>query len=76
GYQTLLKDKAIPVQELFNYTRARDEDYQLKYGSLDNISSTYQEQNAKNSIWTDQTEVFGSSQKSWKSAKDFWGNTF
>ncbi|MDP1136259.1 hypothetical protein Q6325_26690, partial [Klebsiella pneumoniae] len=31
GYQTLLKDKAIPVQELFNYTRARDEDYQLKY---------------------------------------------
>ena len=76
GYQNLLKDKAIPVQELFNYTRARDEDYQLKYGSLDNISSTYQEQNAKNSIWTDQTEVFGSSQKSWKSAKDFWGNTF
>lgn len=76
GYQNPLKDQAIPVQELFNYTRSRDSDYRLEFDNLDNIASKYQEQNAKNAVWTDQTEVFGSSQQRWKSAKDFWGNTF
>lgn len=77
GYQNLIKDEAIPVRELFNYTRARAKHYELKFGNLnDNIASTYQEQNAKNAVWADQTEVFGSSQQSWKTAKDFWSNTF
>lgn len=77
GYQNLIKDQAIPVRELFNYTRARAKHYELKFGNLnDNIASKYQEQNAKNAVWADQTEVFGSSQQSWKTAKDFWNNTF
>lgn len=77
GYQNFIKDQAIPVRETFNYTRARGEHYQLKFGSLDNsIASKYQEQNATNAVWADQTEVFGSSQQNWKAAKDFWGNTF
>lgn len=76
GYQNFLKDQAIPVQETFNFTRARGEHYHLKFGKLDNIASKYQEQNAKNAVWADQTEVFGSSQQSWKTAKDFWSNTF
>ena len=77
GYQNLLKDQSIPVRETFNYTRARGEHYQLKFGNLDNnIASKYTEQNATNAVWADQTEVFGSSQQNWKAAKDFWGNTF
>lgn len=77
GYQNLLKDQPIPVRETFNYTRARGDNYQLKFGNLDSsIASKYQEQNANNAVWADQTEVFGSSQQSWKAAKDFWGNTF
>ena len=32
--------------------------------------------NTKNAAWADQTEVFGSSQQTWKAAKEFWGNTF
>lgn len=76
GYQNFFKDQAIPIREMFNYTRARAGDYRLKYGNLDKIASKYQAQNAKNAVWADQTEVFGSSQQSWKNAKDFWGNTF
>lgn len=77
GYENLVKDQAIPVRELFNYTRARGEHYQLKFGNLNsNMASKYQEQNANNAVWTDQTEVFGSSQQSWKAAKNFWSNTF
>ena len=77
GYQNLVKDEAIPVRETFNYTRARGGDYRLKYGDLDDgIAAKYQTQNAKNSLWKDQTEVFGSSQQNWKVAKEFWGNTF
>jgi hypothetical protein len=77
GYNNLLSDQEIPVSELFNYTRSRGGDYRLKFGNLNNgIASQYQMLNAKNSVWSDQTEVFGSSQQSWKAAKDFWGNTF
>jgi len=77
GYQNLLKDKAVPVWETFNYTGARGSDYRLKCGDLNvGIAAEYQAVNAKNAVWADQTEVFGSSQQNWKSAKDFWGNTF
>nr|WP_232000980.1 hypothetical protein [Pseudomonas azotoformans] len=77
GYHSLLSDEAIPVRETFNYTRARRSAYQLKYGNLnDGIAAKYQEVNAKNALWSDQTEVFGSSQQNWKAAKDFWSNTF
>ncbi|MBN2978499.1 hypothetical protein [Pseudomonas lactucae] len=77
GYRSLVSDEAIPVRELFNYTRARDTDYALKYGNLNNeIAPRYQAVNANNAVWSDQTEVFGSSQQSWKNAKDFWGETF
>lgn len=77
GYQNLLKDRAVPVWETFNYTGSRDSDYRLKYGNLNaGIAAEYQAVNAKNAVWADQTEVFGSSQQNWKSAKDFWGNTF
>lgn len=77
GYHNLLSDQSIPVSQTFNYTRARGSDYQLKYGSLNSgIAEHYQAVNAKNAVWSDQTEVFGSSQQAWKDAKDFWGNTF
>ncbi len=77
GYHNLLSDEQIPAAQLFNYTRARGGDYQLKFGNLNNgVASHYQAVNAKNALWSDQTEVFGSSQQDWKSAKDFWGNTF
>lgn len=77
GYQNPFKDKAVPVWETFNYTGSRDSDYWLKYGNLnEGIAAKYQAVNAKNAVWSDQTEVFGSSQQNWKSAKDFWGNTF
>lgn len=77
GYNTLLTDKQIPVAELFNYTLARGENYQLKYGSLEGeISKKYQDVNANNALWSDQTQVFGASQQSWKRAKEIWGGTF
>ncbi len=76
GYETEFKDRAVPVRETFNYTYSRAGDYTLKYSPLSNIHAHYQEVNAKNAVWSDQTQVFGSSQQNWKNAKDFWGNTF
>lgn len=76
GYSSLLKDTEVPVAETFNYTKSRKSEYQLKYGNLNTIASRYQEVNTKNAIWSDQTEVFGSSQQNWKAAKDLWGSTF
>jgi len=77
GYHNVFSDEEIPAAQLFNYTRARGSDYQLKSGSLySGVAAQYQAVNAKNAVWSDQTQVFGSSQQSWKSAKDFWGNTF
>ncbi|QXI56959.1 hypothetical protein HU759_017770 [Pseudomonas sp. OE 28.3] len=77
GYRSLVKDEAVPVWETFNYTESRDSGYRLKYGNLDTgIAAHYQEVNAKNAVWSDQTQVFGSSQQNWKAAKDLWGNTF
>jgi hypothetical protein len=80
GYGSLLSDQRIPAAELFNYTRARGSDYQLKYGNLtagnNGIASQYQAVNAKDAAWADQTQVFGASAQNWKAAKEFWGNTF
>lgn len=77
GYQNLLKDKGVPVQETFNYTEARGGAYRLKYGDLDTtLAAKYHEINASNAVWSDQTEVFGSSQQTWKAAKELWGRTF
>lgn len=85
GYKNLVSDQKIPAGELFNYTRSRGSDYQLKYGNLTagagdtnsaGIASEYQAVNSKNTAWADQTEVFGSSAQNWKSAKGIWGNTF
>ncbi|WP_238353620.1 hypothetical protein [Pseudomonas proteolytica] len=77
GYHNLVSDEEIPASQLFNYTRARGSEYQLKFGNLYNgVADQYQAVNAKNALWSDQTQVFGSSQQDWKSAKDFWGNTF
>ena len=77
GYSSIFADKAVPVAETFNYTESRGGDYRLKYGNLDSgLAGKYQEVNTNNSVWSDQTEVFGSTQQSWKAAKDFWGNTF
>lgn len=76
GYQNLVKDQAISVSELFNYTRARKAAYGLEYADLNGIAPKYQALNANNSVWADQTEVFGASQQSWKAAKDIWGDTF
>lgn len=77
GYSSWLKDKAVAVWETFNYTNARGSAYQLKYGRLDaGIAAKYQKVNADNAVWSDQTEVFGSSQQHWKATKELWGNTF
>lgn len=77
GYSSLLKDKGVPVRETFNYTESRGSNYRLKYDNLnDGIAAKYQEVNSNNAVWSDQTEVFGSSQQNWKAAKEFWGNTF
>lgn len=77
GYQNLVSDQAVPVRETFNYTESRGGDYRLKYGRLNSgIEGKYQEVNANNAVWSDQTQVFGSSQQSWKTAEDVWGNTF
>ncbi|MEM4989130.1 hypothetical protein V8G57_17205 [Collimonas sp. H4R21] len=83
GYSSLVSDQEIPVRETFNYTRSRGSDYQLKYGNLatggdykDSIASQFQVVRAKNAVWSDQTQVFGHSQQSWKSAKGIWDNTF
>jgi len=63
------RHSTIPNREVANY--------RLKYGNLDSgLAGKYQEVNTNNSVWSDQTEVFGSTQQSWKAAKDFWGNTF
>ncbi|MGY2400636.1 hypothetical protein [Pseudomonas sp. SDO5271_S396] len=77
GYHNLLSDESIPVRETFNFTRARDSDYPLEFSNLDDgIAAKYQSVNAKNALWSDQTEVFGSSQQNWKGVKHFWNNTF
>lgn len=84
GYKNLVSDQRIPVRELFNYTRARGGDYQLKYGNLTpgagdrsgGIASQYQAVNASNAKWADQTQVFDKSDQDWKSAKEFWDNSF
>jgi hypothetical protein len=80
GYRNLVADQSIPASELFNFTRARGDDYRLKYGNLkagaDNgIASQYRAVNANNTVWADQTEVFGASEKNWKTAKEIWGGT-
>lgn len=77
GYSSLLSDQQIPVRETFNFTRSRGDAYQLKYGDLNRgLASKYQTLNANNAVWSDKTEVFGSSQQGWKAAKDIWNNTF
>lgn len=76
GYRSLVKDKPVPIWETFNYTESRDSDYQLKYGPVNAIAKQYQEVNAKNAVWDDQTKVFGHSQQNWKEAKELWSNTF
>ncbi|MCS4250026.1 hypothetical protein [Pseudomonas sp. BIGb0164] len=77
GYQNLVKDKEVPVGETFNYTESRGGEYRLKFGDLNaGIAAKFQEVNAKNALWSDQTEVFGSSQQGWKAAKELWSNTF
>lgn len=77
GRKNLTRDKSVPVRELFNYTESRRGDYKLKFGDLNKgIASHYQEVNAKNALWADQTKVFGSVEQGWKSAKEVWGNTF
>lgn len=77
GYESWLKDKAVPVRETFNYTQSRNSEYFLKWGNLESgIANEYQAVNAKNAVWADQTEVFGSEQQAWKNAKELWGRTF
>lgn len=77
GYENLVKDKEVPVWETFNYTESRGGEYRLKFGDLNSgIAAKFQEVNAKNALWSDQTEVFGSSQQDWKAAKELWSNTF
>ena len=77
GRYNAFSDEGVPVLETFNYTRARSSEYGLKYAGLNTgIESMFQAVNAKNAVWSDQTEVFGSSQQNWKYAKDLWGNTF
>ena len=77
GRNSLITDKSVPVRELFNYTESRGSDYELKVGDLNKgIASHYQEVNAKNALWDDQTKVFGAVEQGWKGAKEVWGNTF
>ncbi|HID8404867.1 TPA: hypothetical protein ACXIJH_005247, partial [Serratia marcescens] len=82
GYNGLLSDKAIPANQLFNYTLSRGSEYQLKTGSLDpvsgkpDIAQAFQEMNKKNLSSDDQTQVFGKSQQNWKTAENIWNNTF
>ncbi len=77
GYENWIKDKAVPVRETFNYTQSRNSEYFLKWGNLESgIANEYQAVNAKNAVWADQTEVFGSEQQAWKNAKELWGRTF
>lgn len=77
GYQNWIKDKAVPVRETFNYTQSRNSEYFLKWGNLESgIADEYQAVNAKNAVWADQTQVFGSDQQAWKNAKELWGRTF
>lgn len=82
GAKNLVSDMPIPAGQMFNYTRARGGDYQLKYGNLNNgnegggVASEYQAVNAKNAAWSDQTQVFGQSQQNWKAAKEIWDKSF
>ncbi len=77
GYENWIKDKAVPVRETFNYTQSRTSEYFLKWGNLESgIANEYRAVNAKNAVWADQTEVFGSEQQAWKNAKELWGRTF
>ena len=77
GRKNLVSDKQVPVRETFNYTQSRKQDYHLKFGDLKSgIAASYQQVNANNAVWADQTEVFGSSQQTWKEAKKLWGRTF
>ncbi|NWA81550.1 hypothetical protein [Pseudomonas sp. D2002] len=77
GRNSVASDKAVPVWETFNYTESRGGDYRLRYGNLNSgLAANYQEVNANNAVWSDQTQVFGSSQQNWKAAKDLWSNTF
>lgn len=77
GRQNLLKDKAVPVRETFNYAQSRQDRYVLKFGNLSSgIAAEYQAMNANNAQSDDQTAVFGSSQQHWKTQKEWWGNTF
>ena len=70
-------EKAVPVEEMFNYTQSRNSHYYLKFGSLKSgLAHAYEEMNSKNAKSDDQTQVFGSSKQSWKAAKEAWGNTF
>lgn len=77
GRHNFLSDKQVPVKETFNYTQSRTQSYHLKFGDLKSgIAADYQELNANNAKWADQTEVFGASQQTWKEAKELWGRTF
>lgn len=77
GRNHFLNDKQVPVKETFNYTQSRTHSYHLKFGDLKSgIAAEYQELNANNAKWADQTEVFGASQQTWKDAKELWGRTF
>lgn len=77
GRHNLLSDKQVSVRETFNYTQSRKESYYLNFGDLKSgIARDYQEINANNAKWADQTQVFGSSQQTWKEAKELWGRTF
>lgn len=77
GRHNFFSDEGVPVLATFNYTRSRDSDYELKYAGVDDgIAAKFQAVNAKNALWSDQTEVFGSSQQNWKGAKELWGHTF
>ena len=77
GRNNLLSDKQVPVRETFNYTQSRKQSYHLKFGNLKSgIAESYRVLNTNNAKWADQTEVFGSSQQTWKEAKELWGRTF
>jgi hypothetical protein len=72
-----IAERNVPVWETFNYTQSRGADHALKFGNLESgIVGAYQAMNLKNTKDDDQTQVFGSSQQSWKSVKELWGNTF
>lgn len=61
GYENLVADRVIPVRELFNYTRSRQGEYELKYATLSTVSQQFEVVNQKQTAWLDQTQVFGAS---------------